>query len=79
MKCNADWLPFCLHTTGPLSAPEVKHLQSLGTRPSGDANEDREAPLTMHVHTQHLCQQERVGWSTMKKRELQNKQGFDVE
>lgn len=61
VKCNADWLPFCLHMTGPLSAPEVKHLQSLGTRPSGDANEDREAPLTMHVHTQHLSVNKR-GW-----------------
>lgn len=36
---------------------EVKHLESLGTGPSGDANEDREVPLTMHAHThtkQHL-------------------------
>lgn len=30
---------------------EVKHLESLGTGTPGDANEDREVPLTVHAHT----------------------------
>lgn len=49
--------------TSPLSAMEVKHLESLGTGPSGDANEDREVPLTMHARThtkQHLSVNKRV-------------------
>lgn len=59
-------VPGCCEAS-PLPAMEVKHLESLGTSPSGDANEDRELPLTMRAHkhthtcqTALLCQHERV-------------------
>ena len=54
----------CLLRGQCTSVMAVKHLETLGTGTSGDANEDREVPLTMHAHThikQHLSVNKREG------------------
>lgn len=63
-------VPPC-YEASPLSAMEVKHLKSLGTSLSEDANEDGEVPLTMRAHTRAL---HRISLSTREGRVIDHEE-----